>query len=84
MPIHILRFTDAGELSRAFHFLKASLLVEVCLVEPAELRLRFVAPGAHATELVERIYLHGGLTWCQRHPLRRESNPSLGSDTVGC
>ncbi len=71
MHIHTLHFTDAGELSRAFGFLKASVLVEDCLVEPAELRLRFVAPGAHATELVERIYLHGGLTWCQRHPLRR-------------
>ena len=77
MHIHILRFTDAGELSRAFDFLKASVLVEVCLVEPAELRLRFVAPGAHATELVERIYLHGGLTWCRRHPLRRDNTPSL-------
>ncbi len=77
MHIHILRFTDARELSRAFDFLKASVLVEACLVERAELRLRFVAPGAHATELVERIYLHGGLTWCQRHPLRRDNTPSL-------
>ncbi len=77
MHIHTLHFTDASELSRGFDLVTASVLVEDCLVEPAELRLRFVAPGAHATELVERIYLHGGLTWCQRHPLRRESNPSL-------
>ncbi len=73
MHIHTLHFTDAGELSRAFRFVKASVLVEDCLVEPAELRLRFVAPGADATELVERIYLHGGLTWCQRHPLRSDT-----------
>ncbi len=71
MHIHTLHFTDAGELSRAFGFVMASVLVEDCLVELAELRLRFVAPAADATELVERIYLHGGLTWCQGHPLRR-------------
>lgn len=67
MYIHTLCFTNTSQLSRAFELVTGSVLIEDCLVEPADLRLRFVAPADHATALAERIYLHGGLTWCQRH-----------------
>jgi hypothetical protein len=40
------------------------------MVEPAELQLRFVAPPERAADLVEKIYMRGGLVWCQRSPLR--------------
>ncbi|NIW37919.1 MAG: hypothetical protein GWN32_15955, partial [Gemmatimonadetes bacterium] len=38
-----------------------------CTAESDHRRLRFVAPDRPADELIERIYLDGGLTWCTRH-----------------
>jgi hypothetical protein len=61
--------TNRDELSHAFDRLLSSEYVEDCLAEPAELRLRFVAPPERAAALIEKIYLRGGLVWCQRSPL---------------
>jgi hypothetical protein len=62
--------TNRDQLSHAFDRLVSSEFVEDCMVEPAELQLRFVAPPERAADLVEKIYMRGGLVWCQRSPLR--------------
>ena len=69
MYVHTLTFTSTNELSRAFDTLTGSEYVEDCLVEPSSLQLRFVAPPDRAARLVEKIYLHGGISWCLRHRL---------------
>ena len=68
--VHTLHFANEAELTRSLGEVLESAFVEDCLVEPAELRLRFLAPPKSAARVVERIYLHGGLTWCSRHPIR--------------
>jgi hypothetical protein len=65
--VHTLEFTDSNRLAAAFERLASSEHVEDCLVETGLLRIRFVAEPAHATELVERIYLDGGLRLSLRH-----------------
>ncbi|MFQ5699004.1 MAG: hypothetical protein ACE5IL_12055 [Myxococcota bacterium] len=67
--IHELRFSDEAALSRAFGRVRGSEWVEDCLIEPARLRIRFVAPSDRAAGLVERLYRDRGLVWCERHPL---------------
>jgi hypothetical protein len=67
--VHTLHFTTVDELQRSFREVLESEFVEDCLVEPDALRLRFLAPPRSAEGVVERIYLHGGLSWCSRHPL---------------
>ena len=66
MQVHTLYFSNTRELNRSFACLSGSEFIEDCLVEPDCLRIRFMAPEACARQLVERIYLGGGLTWCSR------------------
>jgi hypothetical protein len=65
----MLQFESPGELSWAMRRLLESAWVEDCLAEPEALRIRFRAPSDRAADLVERIYLHGGLIWASRHAL---------------
>lgn len=67
--VHDLQFVDTTELMRCFERLMDLAVVEDCLVEPDDRRLRFLAPDRVSDRLIERIYLDGGLTWCSRHPL---------------
>jgi hypothetical protein len=67
--VHDLQFQDLAHLTRSVNELLDVEGVEDCLIEAEHLRLRFVAPRRLADALLERIYLHGGLTWCSRHPL---------------
>jgi hypothetical protein len=69
MYVHTLEFTDRDHLAAAFERLALCEQVEDCLVEANLLRIRFVAPSGAAAELVERIYLDGGLRLSLRHPL---------------
>lgn len=68
--VHELRFADTSELMRSFQELLQYESIEDCLVEPETLRIRFCSPGGRADRILERIYLHGGLTWCSRHQVR--------------
>jgi hypothetical protein len=72
--VHTLRLTSKEQLSRAFDNLLSCEFVEDCLVEASLLRLRFVAPPEHASRLIERIYLEGGLAWCERHRMSPASH----------
>jgi hypothetical protein len=72
--VHILQFKSSDELSWAMTRLLDSAWVEDCLAEPEALQIRFRAPSDRAADLLERIYLQGGLTWASRHTLG-----SLGS-----
>jgi hypothetical protein len=67
MYVHTLEFVDKERLASAFERLALCEHVEDCLVEANLLRIRFVAPPAAAAELVERIYLDGGLRLSMRH-----------------
>jgi hypothetical protein len=67
--VHDLQFKDLAHLTRSVNELLDAEGVEDCLIEAEDLRLRFVAPRRLADALLERIYLHGGLTWCSRHGL---------------
>lgn len=69
MFVHDLQFRDLSHLTRSVNELLDTEGVEDCLIEADDLRLRFVAPRKLADHLLERIYLHGGLTWCSRHRL---------------
>ena len=53
----------------AFELIAMDERVENCLVETAEMRIRFVAPTERAQGLIERIYQDGGLRFSQRHRL---------------
>jgi hypothetical protein len=70
MYVHTLRFHNLASLHRAFDTLKSSVYLTDCLAEPERLELRFRAVPPHADRLIERIYGHGGLAWCERHRLR--------------
>ena len=71
MFVHTLEFTSRRELARAFDCVIGSEFVEDCLVELPRRTLRFVAPPEHASRLIERLYLDGGLVWCQRSKVER-------------
>jgi hypothetical protein len=65
--VHVLQFASSSELSWAMARLLDSAWVEDCLAEPEALRLRFRAPSTIASDILERIYCRGGLTWVSRH-----------------
>ncbi len=65
--VHTLYFTDRNRLSSAFERIVSDALVESCVVETDELRIRFVATPERATALIERIYLDRGLRFSQKH-----------------
>jgi hypothetical protein len=69
MIVHTIHLKTRADLSRAFARLTGAELVEDCLVEPEQLRIRFVASGS-AERLLEQIYRGGGLTWHSRSRLR--------------
>ncbi len=63
---HTLQLATEVHLEKAFSRLMASVYVEDHVVETARLRLRFTSPPGRAADLIERIYLEGGLRWCER------------------
>lgn len=67
--VHTLYFTDTSRLSAAFERIISDELVESCVVETDELRIRFVTTPERASSLIERIYLDRGLRFSQRNPL---------------
>jgi hypothetical protein len=72
MRVYVLHFASPGLMTLAFDRIIASDRVASCMVEPNEVRLRFLAPARVADALVQRVYLEGGLTWCSRHDLREQ------------
>ena len=66
MYSHVLSFTNSSELGWAFHFLASDGQVEDCLTDLENRSIRFVAEAADAARLIERLYLRGGLRWCER------------------
>ncbi len=67
MRVYVLHIDSPGLLTRAFDRILASSRVASCMVEPEQMRVRFLAPSDCADRLVERIYAEGGLRWCSRH-----------------
>jgi hypothetical protein len=72
MRVYVLRFRNAGSVSRAFERLMDSSRVSTCEIEPELGRVRFLAPEKYAAALLERIYLDCDLTWCSSHGLADE------------
>jgi hypothetical protein len=70
MLIYVLHLGTRSRLEVAFERVLDHRAVASCAVEPGLGRLRFVAPRRAGDELVEAIYLEGGLAWCSRHTLR--------------
>lgn len=69
MYVFVLHIDGLTLLTRAFDLLMGHPDVASCAIEPELCRVRFVAKVSAGDELVERIYLDGGLAWCSRHPL---------------
>jgi len=67
--IFVLRLESSGTLEAAFAKLLDSSDVSSCVIEPDSLQIRFVANPSVASQLIEKIYLRGGLVWSSRHPL---------------
>ena len=62
-----LRFVDSQALHRAYARLSERSRIASTILDPASLRLRFLAEREDGDSLVEHIYLDGGLIWCSRH-----------------
>ena len=67
MRVYVLRFENLGRLTRAFDRVLEHADVESSMIEPDDMRLRFLGPRALTERLVEQIYEDGGLTWCSCH-----------------
>ncbi len=65
-----LRLVSELATRRAFDRVAARERVASCSVELAARRVRFLAPEGLARELVEQIYLDGGLVWSQGHSVQ--------------
>ena len=63
---HTLQLATEVHLEKAFSRLMSSVHVEGRMVETTSLRLRFTSSAGRAADLIERIYLDGGLRWCER------------------
>lgn len=70
--VFILRFEDRAATQCAFGLVSDDRDVASCVVEPEELRIRFVATKEIGVLLVERLYERTRLTWCTRHGLTVE------------
>lgn len=82
MLIYILHLGTRARLEVAFERVLDHAAVASCAVEPGLGRLRFVAPRRVGDELVEGIYLEGGLAWCSRHVIYEEG-PAAVRDLRG-
>ena len=69
MRLYVILFRNSMHLSRAFDIVLTVPEVDSCVVESKAQCIRFIAPRSVAEFLVERIYLHGGLSWCSSYPL---------------
>jgi hypothetical protein len=70
--IYVLHLGSRSRLEGAFERVLEHGAVASCAVEPGLGRLRFLAPRRVGDELVEGIYLEGGLAWCSRHTLHEQ------------
>jgi len=67
--VFMLRFETAAAVEQAFGIVSDDRDVVSCIVEPAELRIRFVSTKERGALLVERVSDRGRLVWCTRHGL---------------
>jgi hypothetical protein len=74
--IFVLRLESSGSLEAAFAKLLDSSEVSSCVIEPDNLQIRFVSFPKVADELIQKIYLRGGLVWSTRHALSADPPPS--------
>jgi len=72
--VYILRFEDRASVERAFRVVTDVSEIGGCLVEPEELRIRFLATKDTGTPLLERVYEQGGLVWCKHYVLTEGSD----------
>lgn len=80
MRVYVLHFQCLGRLTRAFDLVLEDPEVASCMIEPEQLRLRFLGPRKLTDRLVERIYQDGGLAWCGRHDVRDGEESLAESD----
>jgi hypothetical protein len=71
MRLYLVPLQRPDSTQRAFARVNDDPRVASCIVEPAQRRLRFLAPESLGEALVERIYQEGDLVWCSRHALER-------------
>jgi hypothetical protein len=67
--IFVLRLESSGTLEAGFAKLLDSSDVSSCVIEPDNLQIRFVASAEVADQLIQKIYMRGGLVWSSRHAL---------------
>jgi hypothetical protein len=64
--VFVARFEDRASLHRAFGLVNDEHAVESSLIEPEELRIRFLATKPLGAALLARIYESGGLVRSRR------------------
>ena len=69
--VFILRFERRSAAERAFGVLSENESVDSCIVDPGELRIRFLARKQDGPPLLEKIYDRGGMVWCERYPVKK-------------
>ena len=70
LRLFILHFEHRAAVERAFAVVADERAIGSCVVEPEELRIRFLATQKTGKPLLERVYEQGGLTWCRRYQRR--------------
>lgn len=70
MRLYLVLLRRPDGTRRAFARVNDDPRVASCIVQPAQGRLRFLAPESLGDALVERIYQEGDLVWCSRHALK--------------
>jgi hypothetical protein len=71
--VYTLEFASDRHLALAFDRVLSCERLEDCVVDASGRRLTFSAEAPAALRVVERIYADGGLTWCLRRHLARDS-----------
>lgn len=67
--VFVLRFETPAAVEQAFPIVSDDRDIASCIVEPAELRIRFVATRERGAPLAERVAERCRLVWCSRHGL---------------
>ena len=69
MRLYLAILRGPAGVQRAFARVNDQDRIASCVVEPAQRRMRFLAPESLGDELMQRIYEQGDLVWCSRHVL---------------
>lgn len=72
LGLFVLRMATKPDLEEAFGRVMDAPQVDSSVIEPDRLQIRFLAPEHAARQVIERIYLDGGLVWSSRHALSDE------------